>query len=137
MLMTGCARISHSSGAGDRSREELPSEGRAPCPDEGGAENQPEPMMAKKWYNLFLSVEPSGADAGEEAARGAPSADAEAARTVAEIAASIGDPPAFSASAGKLPSFDELYAAAEIRQPGHGYTILKIAEMLQSEHIRS
>ena len=34
-------------------------------------------------------------------------------------------------------SFDEIYQPAEIPAPAHGYTILKIAEMLQSEHIRS
>ena len=34
-------------------------------------------------------------------------------------------------------SFDEIYQAAEIPQAPQGYSILKIAEMLQSEHIRS
>jgi hypothetical protein len=34
-------------------------------------------------------------------------------------------------------SFAEIYAAAEIRPPEHGYSIMKIAEMLQSEHIRA
>jgi hypothetical protein len=38
-----------------------------------------------------------------------------------------------SATAG----FDEIYGAAEIQPPAHGYTIMKIAEMLQSERIRA
>src|SRR5216684_3310635 len=38
-----------------------------------------------------------------------------------------------SAAAG----FDEIYRAAEIQPPPHGYTIMKIADMLQSERIRT
>ena len=34
-------------------------------------------------------------------------------------------------------SFEEIYNAAEIHPPTHGYTIYKIADMLQSEHIRN
>jgi hypothetical protein len=34
-------------------------------------------------------------------------------------------------------SFEEIYNAAEIHPPEHGYTIYKIADMLQSEHIRN
>ena len=33
--------------------------------------------------------------------------------------------------------FDEIYRAAEIAPPAHGYTIMKIADMLQSERIRA
>src|SRR5688572_19934652 len=31
----------------------------------------------------------------------------------------------------------EIYTSAQIATPAHGYTVLKVAEMLQSEHIRS
>ena len=34
-------------------------------------------------------------------------------------------------------SFQEIYGAAEINLPQHGYTILKIIELLHSEHIRN
>jgi hypothetical protein len=34
-------------------------------------------------------------------------------------------------------SFDELYRSAQISVPAHGYSILKVAEMLQNEHIRT
>jgi hypothetical protein len=92
--------------------------------------------MAKKWYELFVSVEPStsresvteSASSGE----GTPSA----AQTVAEIASTIGAEPAFTQVHGPA-AFDEIYKAADISAPSHGYTITKVAEMLQSEHIRN
>jgi len=34
-------------------------------------------------------------------------------------------------------SFDEIYNAAEIRPPVHGFTVMKVADMLRSEHIRN
>ncbi|MCI0628542.1 MAG: hypothetical protein L0387_43995 [Acidobacteria bacterium] len=97
--------------------------------------------MAKKWYELFVSVEPASQSAasGEgnteavSSAEGTPSA----AQTVAEIASSIAAEPTFDGSAQGPVSFEEIYQAADISAPSHGYTITKIAEMLQSEHIRN
>lgn len=86
--------------------------------------------MAKKWYNLFISVEGQREPSGEE-----PSPDA--ARTVAEIAAGVPPPPVQMKPVADPTSFAEIYEAAEIRPPAHGYTILKVAEMLRSEHIRN
>ena len=86
--------------------------------------------MAKKWYNLFVSVEGQEAAAGE-----APGASA--AQTVAEIAATIAPQPAFAAPVSNPSSFAEIYDAAEIRPPAHGFTILKVADLLRSEHIRA
>jgi uncharacterized protein YicC (UPF0701 family) len=34
-------------------------------------------------------------------------------------------------------SFQEIYGAAEINSPEHGYTVLKIIDLLHSEHIRN
>src|SRR5581483_8034530 len=34
-------------------------------------------------------------------------------------------------------SFDDIYNAAEIQPPVHGFTIMKVGEMLRSEHIRN
>src|SRR5262245_43492267 len=96
-----------------------------------------EALMAKKWYELFVSVEPASQSTPSEegnretasSAAGTPSP----AQTVAEIASSLGAEPTFSAAQGPI-SFEEIYRAADITAPGHGYTIAKIAEMLQSEH---
>ena len=90
--------------------------------------------MSKKWYNLFVSVD-QPAESG--AAQPSPEAPRSAAQTVAEIAAGIAPEPKFTAPVNNPTSFDEIYQAAEIHAPPHGYTILKVAGMLQSEHIRT
>jgi len=101
--------------------------------------------MSKKWYNYFVSVDEAGA-AGQDAATGPATAGAgqapqemSAAQTVAQIAANTGAAaePKFTSPVSKAGSFDEIYQAAEIPPAPQGYSILKIAEMLQSEHIRS
>lgn len=86
--------------------------------------------MAKKWYNLFISVEGQPEPSGE-------ARSSDAARTVAEIAASVSPPPVPMKPVADPTSFAEIYEAAEIRPPAHGYTILKVAEMLRSAHIRN
>jgi hypothetical protein len=55
---------------------------------------------------------------------------------VAEIAASIPVESNFSGPVRNPTSFDEIYHAAEIQVPPHGFTIQKVATMLQSEHLR-
>jgi hypothetical protein len=106
-------------------------------------------MSDKKWFNYFISVESTGASKGEE-----PPMD-DAAKAVADIAASLGPPPAAPPSmpdkaleqraatiapsatvTGKPLEFNEIYAAAEITTPPHGYTVMKVSEMLQSPHIK-
>ncbi len=59
-----------------------------------------------------------------------------AAQTVADIASTIAQPK-FSGPVGNPTSFEEIYNVAEIPAPPHGYTILKVAEMLRSEHLAS
>jgi len=91
--------------------------------------------VSKKWYNLFVTVDtPSGESAD---AADTPSGDGnDAARMVAEIAASVPAVSTFSAPVKDPTSFAEIYNAAEIPTPPHGYTIMKVASMLQSEHLR-
>ena len=111
-------------------------------------------MSEKKWYNYFVSVESAGASQGEP-----PPPMDDAAKAVADIAASLGNqvagvspsaqtameqgaataaaaPPAASGAPGKTLEFSEIYAAAEINTPPHGYNVVKVAEMLQSPHIK-
>jgi ElaB/YqjD/DUF883 family membrane-anchored ribosome-binding protein len=110
-------------------------------------------MAEKKWYNAFVSFDEEAAPVEEAAAPQAvrPAAKPRAAglpqtggvkpggaaQKVADIAASLGPPPKFAAPVNNPTSFDEIYAAAEIKPPAHGYTIFKVAEMLRSEHIRN
>jgi hypothetical protein len=87
----------------------------------------------KKWYNLFVTVDqPPGEPAAEDAPTGA---SADAARMVAEIAASVPAVSTFTAPVKDPTSLAEIYQAAEIATPAHGYTILKVSAMLQSEHL--
>src|SRR5512140_129046 len=115
--------------------------------------------MEKKWYNLFVSVDqpeggvaPDGSTASDDSAPiasrgpgasatqplrqpGAPAAPLTAAQSVAQIAAALQAQPRMTA-AGTTVSFDEIYKLADIQTPSHGYTIGKIAAMLDSEHMR-
>jgi F0F1-type ATP synthase membrane subunit b/b' len=87
--------------------------------------------MSKKWYNYFVSVDETGQpQAPTEPGRSA-------AQTVADIAATLSPAPTPVAQPSPGASFEEIYTAAEIHPPQHGYTIYKIADMLQSEHIRN
>jgi hypothetical protein len=96
--------------------------------------------MSKKWYNLFVSVDPSN----QQPAEGDdPSADSpapvNAAQAIADIAASTAVIPSsqFASTPANTTSFNEIYDAAEIHPPAHGFTIMKVGEMLRSEHIRT
>ena len=104
--------------------------------------------MTKKWYNYFVSVDQGNADPnaaaqgdpGATSGRGAGPGDGSpsAAQTVADIASGFAtSEPKFTSSVFNASSFDEIYKAAEIPDPPHGYSIVKIAEMMQSEHIRT
>ena len=92
--------------------------------------------MTKKWYNYFVSVD----EAGSVAAQGDVQSSAgtsNAAQTVAEIASSVSAEPKFTSPVANPTSFDEIYKAAEIPPAPQGYSIMKVADMLQSEHIRT
>jgi hypothetical protein len=95
--------------------------------------------MSKKWYNYFVSVEPTAGGPPKASSSGRADLSDNPAQAVADIVAGLGAPPKFTAPApGRKPTtFDEIYAVAEIAAPTHGYTILKVAEMLQSEHIKN
>ena len=89
--------------------------------------------MTKKWYNYFVSVDEANQSAPASAAAGTTSA----AQSVAEIASSVAAEPKFTTPISDPTSFDQIYEAAEIPLPPQGYSILKIAQMLESEHIRN
>src|SRR5512147_86728 len=96
--------------------------------------------MSKKWYNYFVSVDPvnPGAGAGGEPAPDTPPGSARtAAQTIADIAAAAKATPTFTQPVADPTAFEQIYQAAEVRTPAHGFTIFKIADMLKSEHIRS
>ena len=90
--------------------------------------------MSKKWYSYIVSVDDAGSTAqGDPNGRNSKSA----AQSVAEIASSVAVEPKFTTPISDPTSFEEIYKAAEIPLPQQGYSILKIAQMLESEHIRN
>ena len=95
--------------------------------------------MPKKWYNYIVSVDDANATEQTPSNVGsAPSGAAKsAAQSVAEIASSIAAEPKFTSPISDPTSFDEIYKAAEIPPAPQGYTIIKISQMLESEHIRN
>jgi hypothetical protein len=91
--------------------------------------------MSKKWYNYIVSID---GGAGDNApASDNPAGEKTAAQSVAEIASTIAAEPQFTAPVSDPTSFDEIYRAAEIPPPSKGYSILKVSQMLESEHIRN
>lgn len=88
--------------------------------------------MSKKWYNYFVVTAPTDAPA-PDAPTDRPAAPPRAADLVkdADAEAELTGPVTAPAS------FDDVYGAAQIQAPVHGYSVLKVAEMLQSEHLQS
>lgn len=84
-------------------------------------------MSNKKWYNYFVVTTP---------AESTPETTAPP-RRVTDVVPEAGAETTFAAPVTTPTDLAEIYTSAQIATPGHGYTVLKVAEMLQSEHIRS
>jgi hypothetical protein len=89
--------------------------------------------MTKKWYDFFVVTE-RPADAKGAPARPTPPGKASAPKRAGELAP--GTETTFAKPVADPTVFDEIYSAARIATPAHGFTILKVAEMLASEHLR-
>lgn len=83
----------------------------------------------KKWYSYFVVTDEGtgdtsvASDAPEPSRAGDIVSDADADVTI--------DPNAAT------PDLNVVYQSARIVQPAHGYTVLKVAEMLESEHLNA
>jgi len=108
-------------------------------------------MSSKKWYEYIVTVEgkdegapepPPSGGAASEIAKIASQMQAPG-RTPMPVASAPPPPPAkfaapaAAALAGGDASFNDIYGAADIKPPMHGYSILKVADMLNSEHIKA
>jgi hypothetical protein len=85
---------------------------------------------------MFVSVDSAAGGAEPGAEEAPPPPPPSAAQMVAQIAAAVPTESKFSAPVQDPSSFGDIYKAAEIAPPAHGYTIEKVATMLQSEHLR-
>ena len=92
--------------------------------------------MSKRWYNYIVSVDD---DTGQKVPpnTSAPATAKTAAQSVAEIASTVAIEPKFTTPVSDPTSFEEIYKAAEIPPAAKGYSILKVSQMLESEHIRN
>jgi hypothetical protein len=96
--------------------------------------------MSKSWYNFFVVTD---GETTEAPAAGSPDAATtasprrvtdlvpDAASDLAIVDVPLADP------ATPLTALEDIYSSARIAAPAHGYTVLKVADMLQSEHIRA
>jgi hypothetical protein len=88
--------------------------------------------VSKKWYSYFVVTGEAKDGATETPQELAPGSPVRAADLVPE--APNAPPPVVDAVSSADLSI--VYESAKITSPPHGYTVLKVAEMLQSEHIR-
>lgn len=86
--------------------------------------------MGKKWYSYFVVSD----DPGPGAASGNPSSEP---RLVSDVAPEADRETTFATPITGGVNLGEVYEAARIPVPPHGYTVLKVAEMLRSEHLKS
>jgi hypothetical protein len=132
--------IVHRTGSKDSSRESRPKESDA----FGGIEpqtKQPSPgkgrtQMSTKWLDTALGRQkqeaPDGNTNGTSVAGNHPPAQKSPSEKVHGNALGIGP----VKSQGDLQSMEDIYRAAGIMNPRMGYSINKVVEMLNSEHIR-
>jgi hypothetical protein len=85
----------------------------------------------KKWYSYFVVTDDRDDQADPSAA-----IDSTPQR-VSDAFPDAGAESDTSAPAVASTNLGAVYDAAKISAPSHGYTVLKVAEMLQSEHIRA
>jgi Asp-tRNA(Asn)/Glu-tRNA(Gln) amidotransferase A subunit family amidase len=92
--------------------------------------------VSKAWYNFFLVTDDRPASDRPQTPA-TPDGAAAALRRGSEGPAEAGLDVSFTAPVTNRTPLTEIYSSAQIAVPAHGYTVLKVAEMLQSEHIRA
>jgi hypothetical protein len=96
--------------------------------------------VGKKWYSFFVVTDDPGRTTDPTAvpdlsATAAP-AVAAAPHRVRDLVPDAGTETTFAEPVTSAVDLGEVYGSAQIPVPAHGYTVLKVAEMLRSEHIR-
>jgi uncharacterized protein YqfA (UPF0365 family) len=83
-------------------------------------------LSNKKWYNYFVVTTPKEA-----------TPDMAPPRRVTDVVPGAEEETTFAEPVTTPTNLGEIYSSAKIATPAHGYTVLKVAEMLQSGHIKS
>ena len=88
--------------------------------------------MSKKWYNYFVETPPTETPPAQP-----PGESPAPPPRAADLVKDAGADAELSGPVTTPVSFDDVYGAAQIQAPAHGYSVLKVAEMLQSEHLQA
>jgi hypothetical protein len=87
-------------------------------------------VSKKKWYSYFVVADESAPAADDAKPSG------QTPSRVEDLVPGTDADPTFDTPVSTPTDLGEIYTSAQIATPVHGYTVLKIADMLQSEHIR-
>lgn len=97
--------------------------------------------MAKSWYNFFVVTGDRQGDGAAPAADSPAAANGDASvdqgRRAAELVPERETEMSLAGVATNLTALADIYNSAQIVAPPHGYTVLKVADMLHSEHIQT
>src|SRR5438128_11859870 len=94
--------------------------------------------MTKKWYNYFVSVDEANSAGPSSSSVSGPGASSKSrAQSVAGIASSVAAEEMFSRAVSDPTSFVGIYIVAEIPAVLHGYSRLKVDQMIERKHIRN
>ncbi len=86
--------------------------------------------MSKKWYEYFVVTAPTDGAVTDVT-------DAAAPPRARDLVPDAEGDATFTAPVTSEADFADIYGSAQISAPAHGYTVLKVADMLQSEHLHS
>jgi hypothetical protein len=87
--------------------------------------------LGKKWYSYFVVTDGPDEPSGAAAAPAAPP------QRASDLVPGSDTETTFATPVSGPVDLTSVYDAAKIAAPAHGYTVLKVAEMLRSEHISS
>jgi hypothetical protein len=90
--------------------------------------------VAKRWYNFFVVADGADEAHADALSQAGPTGTV---KRVVDVVPAASEEATFASPVADPNLLEEIYASAQIATPGHGYSILKVAEMLESEHIRS
>jgi hypothetical protein len=86
--------------------------------------------VSKKWYEYFVVTAPTDGAVTDVT-------DAAAPPRARDLVPDAEGDATFTAPVTSEADFADIYGSAQISAPAHGYTVLKVADMLQSEHLHS
>ena len=116
--------------------EELPSAGNAEVQTERPSQDKERTNMSTKWLDVAFKRQKQDGPNGKTNATPAPTNPAPAESAPADKVPSNSTGKILAKPEGDLQSMEDVYHAAGIMNPRMGYSISKVVEMLNNDHIR-